>query len=139
MPTWYCDNCGKGINVTRLENDEVEIEFSGKNTHKIFVLLRMTNRASPAYFVVESIVFAAEGETPSIDMEHIEYYHEQHSCPTNFVKCEVIIDDGDEDPHGIFKVMDAAFVPPDWDFGEQHFFDEWRALFPILGEADVTH
>ncbi len=39
-------------------------------------------------------------------MDSQRYYYEEHTCPSNFLGVEKVMDDsGDEDPHGIFAFV----------------------------------
>lgn len=88
--------------------------------YKTLNLLVIPPRDKPVYFVVEGI--AAVGDPPG---EGKDYFYEEHSCPTNYVECEAIIYEGDEDPHGVFQFVRAVAAPDDGpDLGE------WRDIFP---------
>jgi hypothetical protein len=71
----------------------------------------------PVYFVVKGCRL--------VDSPDRTYFYEEHSCPTNYVQCEAIICDGDDDPHGVFEFVRSVDVPDDYD-GKAN----WRALFP---------
>ena len=61
----------------------------------------------------------------NLDKEAKRYYYEEHTCPTNYLRAEMVIeaDTMDDDPHGIFEFVD---VFPDNDYDEKSLFDEVR-------------
>ena len=62
--------------------------------------------------------------TPEEESELAEFYYEEHSCPTNWLKPEMVYHDGDSDPHGLIEFVsrkDADALPPDQDFGPNDF------------------
>lgn len=74
-------------------------------TKKVLTLLRLDPQPKPVYFVVEA---GYADDDPNVDETSTaeslnRYYFEEGSCPTNFVRCELIVSEGDTDPHGIFE------------------------------------
>jgi hypothetical protein len=55
------------------------------------------------------------------------FFYEEHSCPTNHVRCETIISEGDPDPHGIFTFVRRIDRPETLENCGDHQFLE---LFP---------
>lgn len=84
-------------------------------------LLVLRRSEGDVFFVVEGLRIEDEklGEGKS-------YFYEEHSCPTNHVRCEAIITDGDDDPHGIFEFVRSVDMPEGYD--EESV--DWLALFP---------
>ena len=105
MKTVRCDNA----------NDKPEVHCGSDHQfhadlYKTLVLTMIDAKDyGPVYFVMEGL---ATNDKPS-PYEHAKYYLEEHTCPTNWVGGEVvcIANDGDMDPHGVFKVVRAVWMP----------------------------
>lgn len=82
-------------------------EFHAK-LWKTLVLLKFDHaRFGAVYFVIEGL--ATVGENP---VDHSRYYYEEHTCPINFIHgVPLIANGGDLDPHGLFEVVDAKWMP----------------------------
>jgi hypothetical protein len=54
--------------------------------------------------VIEGMYFNGE-----FDIDNKRYFYEEHTCPTNYLGVEMVVDlnDGDTDPHGIFEFVGA--------------------------------
>lgn len=63
-------------------------------------------------------------------LAHQKYYFEEHTCPTNVVPVECIIDGNDHDPHGIFEFV--AWKPRPADFDEDECNYDWCGVFPEI-------
>lgn len=93
---------------------------------KTLTLLRLDPQEHPVYFVVETY-----GDPPATedDREHLMYFYEEHSCPTNYIRCEAIISKNDTDPHGLFTYVRSIPRPKALD--EAHYADAlWNGAFP---------
>ena len=88
-------------------------------------LLMIEPDEHPVYIVVKSYMAA---DDPDADKE---YFYEEHTCPTNVLPCEAIIENGDEDPHGVLTFVRSIPIPADYDGTA-----DWRTLFPEV--AAVT-
>lgn len=76
---------------------------------KTLDLLAIDTTDGPLYFVLEGIaLFGSEQEV----REARGYFYEEHTCPTNFIRDPVvaIFADGDDDPHGVFRFVDFAWM-----------------------------
>ncbi len=98
---WYCDECGcayKGV----VKGTDVFVEKSDKRKDKCLVFLKNNN----VLLVVEDMYFDGE-----LDVENKRYFYEEHTCPTNYLGVEMVVDlnDGHTDPHGIFEF--AGVIP----------------------------
>ena len=104
---WYCDNCGKAWSMKFYENGDIEIIQREEMKQKTLVALRHNN----IFLLVEGMVF-------NNDYSSDEYYYNEHTCPTNYLRrVEVIIDgdNNDPDPHGLFEYMKAIPYPENYD------------------------
>ncbi len=100
---WYCDDCGVRFDVHVLSADQVDCSvIPDSRRKKILVRLRSTR---PVTVIVEGMSFHPDDE-PDGFVERQRYYYEEHTCPSNFLGVEKVMDDsGDEDPHGIFSFV----------------------------------
>ena len=100
---WYCDDCGFGFIGRTDEQGESYIEPWRNRKITTVVTLRSTR---PVTLKVQGVRFTGEEADSDADRaERDRYYYEEHTCPTNFLGhpvLEVLDDDGDQDPHGIF-------------------------------------
>lgn len=97
---WYCDECG-GAYKGEVRDKEVFIEpIYGDRKNKCLVFLKNAN----VLLVVEGMYFNGD-----FDPENKRYFYEEHTCPTNYLGVEMVVDlnDGDTDPHGIFEFVGA--------------------------------
>ena len=75
-------------------------------------------QGNPVYFVIG--VCAELCELDKLQ-EHLEYYYEEHTCPTNFIRVPMIAVDGDTDPHGIFRFVRSVWMTPGYDKDDDDF------------------
>lgn len=117
---WYCKSCRRGYVGRVLAPKDVEVTPIDRSMPETLDLLMLPPQDKPVYFVVKGL--AVNGE-----MDGKAYYYEEHSCPTNYIRCEAIISDDDDDPHGLFKFVRAMPMPGHWDEDGNNSF---RDLFP---------
>lgn len=102
---WHCNLCNErytgstdsvgNIALTALFTRETDKTIPSLN------LLVLPPQKHPVYFVIGSDV----GRN-SEHGEHTEYYYNEHSCPTNWLKdIRLICIEHDTDPHGLFRYM----------------------------------
>ena len=94
---WYCDNCGSRYRL-KFEDGKMFIGKTDERKDKTLVLLRH----GTMWLVVEGMKFSTHRENNN------EYYYNEHTCPTNYLRDVVRIIDSrnmDADPHGIFEYI----------------------------------
>lgn len=107
---WYCDECGYGWMVKVADPAEtVQLTPAHDRIERTTVTLRSE---LPFTMTVEGMRFVSEAE-PETDQEyadHSRYFYEEHTCPTNIFLnvAAVVTDDGDDDPHGLFRWVSVA-------------------------------
>lgn len=131
---WYCDECGLGING-KVTADGPEIEIHKDRLVKTFVLLRLRaplNDGENVHIVIDGKASRPYNWVLNLAKQrgHDEFLYNEHTCPTNYLRCEAIFDGDDEDPHGIFEYVDTIENPgiDTLNFG----IDDWKALFTKL-------
>ncbi len=94
---WYCDECGNAYKG-KVIGKNVYIEKTDGKKDKCLTMLRKDN----ALIIFEDMYFNGE-----LDLENKKYFYEEHTCPTNYLKVDMVVDlnDGDKDPHGIFEFI----------------------------------
>ena len=137
-----CSNCFREVEIEWLnETQSVNIlsvkEIVEKNIPG-YILLRIdpSKVDSPVYFIVEHTLYLYE-ESPTIEqtMENLDYYINEHTCPTNIISIEAIIETKpryDDDPHGILQFVAWAPKPDNYDKNKSNHSINWREIFPIL-------
>lgn len=107
------------------------------NLRKTLVLLKITTPAKPIYFVIEGL--AIWPETIEELCSHEQYFYEEHTCPTNFIRIPLIAQGGDLDPHGVFEFVDAVWMTNEYlgyvESGEENEY--LIEVFPVLMETEA--
>lgn len=125
---WVCKECRRYYSVAINGPGDVDVarvdSAQGSWTRTMTLLKRAD---SDLFFVMDHDRYLGLGE-PDDDAAHsLEYFFEEHSCPTNWLsECVAVIDDGDTDPHGFLVFVRHVDVPRDFDDGQQ----DWREMFP---------
>lgn len=119
---WYCAACGVGFTGKVLnEQGRTEIKLlTDRRQVKIWVLLKhnpgeyargvLDRACSPIYIVLDTSVVLCGNETLEEAAVGLEYFYSQHTCPTNWMRGEVVKIRymGDSDPHGVFEYWAAV-------------------------------
>lgn len=137
---WFCDECGRGVRITARSATDVDIVSDESSMPRTLNLLTIPARDHPIYLVVHGL--RSVSEAPGVGQD---YFYGEHTCPTNWTgNIEAIIEDGDDDPHGVatfVRAIDRPTLSP-----EETEYD-LRSLFPeafaieggkIIDAADVT-
>lgn len=98
---WYCDLCGVRFRLEVLSDGRIECEvIEGQSKAKRLVTLRSEG---PVTIQIATFTLLPIKD----EIYSSRYYYEEHTCPTNYLRdvVKVISEDGDEDPHGIFKFV----------------------------------
>lgn len=141
---WYCKNCGTGHLIQRTEKG-VNVAQAKYNLVKTLVLLKLSQPTEkPIHVVVEGRMLLPIGKDihEAIDeqQDKDKYYYNQHTCPSNYLDVR-IAENGDPDPHGVFKHVQTVIKPDGDDHGRiitssgSIFPDDyfaWILLFPAL-------
>lgn len=121
--TWYCDGCGAGFYGTIERGRPVLLRDKSKKIDTLVLL-----RKDDLFLVVKGMRFVGHGKDETIGAND-QYFYEQHTCPTNYLKDVVAVIQGDSaDPHGLFEywnTVDAAGV----DDCESDSVEYWRKVF----------
>lgn len=115
---WYCDECGGSFSGKVIGSDVfVEKHDESKRKDKCLVFLKNNN----VMLVVKGMYFDGE-----LNLENERYFYEEHTCPTNYLGVEMVIDtdDGDTDPHGIFEFIGA--IP----YVDLDYVDDINSIIP---------
>lgn len=116
---WYCDECGRGYSGEIQADGGIELRLEDKMLVRTLDHLVLPPQTRPVHFLVEGMDFVdAKGNRRTA--EEKRFFYEEHSCPTNYVRCEVIAVDGDRDPHGLFKYVGTSDLPKDYDADEDY-------------------
>ena len=99
---WVCDHCGTQMEIAFADDGRTcEQRPTGRRCENTLALFEV--RGFPAMrFVYQG--FAWDG-----DLDH-EYFYNEHTCPTNILRCEEIFIDGEIDPHGAFRLIREVLI-----------------------------
>lgn len=107
------------------------------NMRKTLVLLKIESTDGPIYFVIEGV---STWPTPFHELqEGDEYFYEESTCPTNFIRIPMIFHDGDSDPHGLFEHVETVWMMDEYP-GENPGVEEYLAeVFPQLTRPSTAN
>jgi predicted RNA-binding Zn-ribbon protein involved in translation (DUF1610 family) len=133
--TWGCDSCGSYFDLLVDGPDRVEVGINNERGVSVPCLhvLALRPRAHPVFAVISARDYGRK-EKP---FDGAEYFYNEHTCPTNWTSdIEMLIDDGDGDPHGVFEYVESVDLPPDM---SPEDMDEFiHKSFPhLFEEADL--
>ncbi len=127
---WTCEKCRCEFRGSVNMVNEVTVERVGTGKPKYgraLALLLLDGKDGPVYFVMDRRYYTP-GEPDEEFQSHEQYFFEEHSCPTNWLRdCEVVIQYGDQDPHGFLTHVRSVEVTDDFDTDDE---DAIRNLFP---------
>ena len=119
---WFCKQCGVGwwIEINKGPGMTVKLKDSGRRSAKTLVIMKLDPKdmdGHPLYLMTEGIAFEpkeGEGGEPVIDPDRDEYFYNEHTCPTNWLRSvrEIAIE-GDHDPHGLFRYVETRPFTPE--------------------------
>lgn len=106
---WYCDHCGAGWDGVKT-NLTVNIKRSDKIKVNTLVVLAFVNDPAFKIIVKGMVIMPKDGDI----LDHINdgYYYNEHTCPWNYLRLPVKLDD-DTDPHGLFQWVKTVRAPAD--------------------------
>jgi len=133
-----CSSCAYESVAELQEHRQREKETKeGRRDVPIFSLVKLEPQKRPVYFVLALTDYSHHGArgigTDEFEESH-RYWLEEHTCPTNFMAGEVIVNQGDLDPHGLFtyvrsvKAVEVPKSPNDEAF--------WCEMFPEIKDDE---
>lgn len=97
---------------TNTENNDQEILARDENGNfRTLSLLSIDTIDGKIFFVDEGTAHA--DSLPEIN-EQKQYWYEENTCPTNFIRIAFIIANGDTDQHGLFKHERTAWMTQEY-------------------------
>lgn len=145
-----CRGCGTSYDIKRLSDTAFEHSPGDSPTkyYRSLTLLRSRYpniKGSYSYIVIASNQHEARhSEQPHDLNEGKEYYYGDHTCPWNWLD-KPIMEDGNEDPHGIYVHQETVAWPKpevvegfEFDGHRIHLdsIDAWYELFPSLKNGE---
>jgi hypothetical protein len=136
---WSCDACGVpyGLQVNSLEDVKVEtVADKGINVPCLHLLM-LAPQPTPVYVVVKSHDYGRGGRDNKKPFSGLEYFYNEHTCPTNWTdQIEMIVHNGDGDPHGLFQYVSSVDLPQE----EPDDLDEFiQSAFPDIFEPESAN
>lgn len=117
---WYCDHCGGAYSLSFTGEGGVTIAPLPDRCIRTIDLLVLPPQEKPIYFVVQGMRFS-DDTRPVYDAKG--FYYEEHSCPTNWLQPELMVQDGDPDPHGVLQYITTRDVTGKNQ--SQEFLEDW--------------
>lgn len=128
--TWSCDSCGNGYDLLVNGRDHVEIAINNERGANIPCLHVLALRPKPRPVFV--VISARDYERKSKPYEGAEYFYNEHTCPTNWTdQIQMLISDGDDDPHGLFEYVESVDLPTDVEDMNEFIHRSFPHLFGI--------
>ena len=108
---WGCETCGVDYDLVVDGPDRIEVAISherGVSVPCLHVLV-LRPRLHPVFVVISARDYNRK-DTP---FEGAKYFYNEHTCPTNWTAdIEMLVADGDGDPHGLFEYVESVDLPP---------------------------
>lgn len=106
---WDCDECGMPYGGVFQGADTV-LKKREKTSERIpaMVLLEFPPSDKPVRFLLSGTRFRylKDTDSPEEAENSVRFFYEEHSCPTNWLgEVEMVIFDGDADPHGFLRYV----------------------------------
>jgi ribosomal protein S27AE len=131
---WVCGNCHCPYDVAVNGPDDIRVGIN--QTEPMAVpcvhVLVLRPRATPVFAVVRAHDYGRK----SVPFANAEYFYNEHTCPTNWTPdIEMLVEDGDGDPHGLFEYVTSADIPAD---AGEDLEQAIAKLFPWLFDRDAA-
>lgn len=101
LGTHSCENCDARHQWLVLHDRSVVSVPLPPSEYSGLSLLRYYDLEKELWLVIRDTFYVREGV---IDMDKV-YRYEEGTCPTNYLRVEQIVADGDSDPHGVFMFV----------------------------------
>lgn len=126
---WYCDSCGGSYKGRVIEENWVVLTPLEESRIPQYVLLEIPPREESIFFITTGMAFRKLGNDIDDEKRKNEYFYNEHTCPTNWLKdVQMIAYDGNLDPHGIARYVRHVDKPSldhelddDYEFVENNF------------------
>ncbi len=105
---WYCQSCGTAVSGTVLKTGIDIVVHDDERSTPSLTLLRTSHPLSTGdyvYIVVREVLFPGFNSP-----EHLSYWYNEHSCPTNYLGLQ-IFEGCNSDPHGLLQWVDTIKRP----------------------------
>ncbi len=94
---WVCDHCGIEMKCSFASGGrEVMQTPSGRRCERTLVLLTFGSQLA---------IIHQGCRWSHITDCNVQYYYEEHTCPSNIAECREVIVAGKDDPHGCFTLI----------------------------------
>ena len=119
--TWTCDDCGIEVKLTFSNGGkQLTQEPTGRRCEKALFLLKLRN--NPKFMIID------RGDAWDGNLDQAVYYYEEHTCPSNVLRCEEVIADGEVDPHGVFNVVAGCLITGPSAQDEEDVIERMKAM-----------
>lgn len=114
---WECDNCDKYFSGTvNAPRDVTLVKEDRPPKTRLLTLMKFPGKKGDVFFVLNHFDYG-HGDPNDELQSHNQYFFEEHSCPTNWLRdTAVVVQNGDQDPHGFLEHVRTVRV--------EKYFDE---------------
>jgi hypothetical protein len=133
---WSCKGCGSSWMIEVYSETDVRSRSYRPEEIDVpcFDLLVLPPQNKPVYFVARSSDYNRKIDGSTKPYQGKAYFYDEHTCPTNWLRCEHIVFDGNHDPHGLFEYVgsaDSELARQQWEAEDVDFV----RMFPQLAPA----
>jgi len=112
--------------------ERIPVGPSHPNQYETLSLLKLYDSdGDPVYFVVSGSAIDDSRNRGNDPLDE-SYYFDEHSCPTNYVNCEAIMQKHNPDPHGVFDYVRSVWKPIGYESSDGE--EMALALFPEINQ-----
>jgi len=121
---WGCDKCGAVIDIVFTnEGKESQQTITGKRSERTLDLLRIKD--FPQFLFIYRGCGSMDEDDPT-KLDDSVYWYEEGTCPTNLFGVEEIIYQDDDDPHGVFEVVERHLITGPYGRDEETVLEELK-------------
>jgi transcription elongation factor Elf1 len=114
---WSCDECGTRYEGWVNSPTDIEVRICKEKYSKVIDVLVLEPQAKPLYVAVASKNYGQGADSK-------RYFYEQHTCPTNWTReVQMLLIDGNCDPHGLFRYVGTQIVPDDFGYDDDQLVE----------------
>ncbi len=141
---WQCEVCDTPWEISCTPDQGYVMKADDPDVHAHnhgYALLSYRGGGFPQYIVVAT---TAPADPTKVDSQ-LTYRYDEHTCPTNYMRVQHVVVNGNHDPHGLYEFVrfvsnadickEAGFTPKEL---SEEGFSDWVAIFPELLRTTLT-
>ena len=100
---WPCEKCGRQMKLVFSDGGRAVTQAPTPRRCDSTLVLFSVDGYPALKFIQDGIAWDG-------NLSGGRYYYEEHTCPSNIVKCREVFHHADDDPHGVFRVIHEVLV-----------------------------